>query len=224
MLMNIFTSFTKALIISAVATAIMTAPSYAMMAQECLGTEDAKYPNISTTGGNGTDFPVYCQRIKIDDEYISLYGKTSADCTQASKLANDPEACGNEDDDEEIDEEPMADDEDGAAANADDEDEASKGTATTGSNDTKETHMEDSTSPLLIVSLIANGILLVAVIVLVILLTTKTSNKSSNQDSSDTSTPSEPSEPTTPTAPTAPTESVTTTEPTEPTTPTTPAE
>lgn len=213
--MDIFTSFTKALIISAVATAIMTAPSYAMMAEECLGTEDAKYPNISTTGGNGTDFPVYCQKVKIDDEYISLYGKTSADCTQAGKFATDPEACGDEDDYEEIDEEPMVDD----------EDEASKDVAATESNDSKETHMDDPTSPLLIVSLIANGLLLVAVIVLVILLTTKTANKSSDQDSSDTSTPSEPSEPTTsPTDPTAPTEPVTTTEPTAPTESTTPAE
>ena len=212
--MNIITSFTKTLIISAVATAIMTAPSYAMMAQECLGTEDAKYPNISTTGGNGTDFPVYCQKVKIDDEYISLYGKTSADCAQAGKLATDPEACGDEDDYEEIDEEPMVDD----------EDEASKDMAATESNDSKETHMDDPTSPLLIVSLIANGLLLVAVIVLVILLTTKTANKSSNQDSSDTSMPSDPSEPTTPTAPTTPTESAITTEPTTPTESTTPAE
>lgn len=96
----------------------MSAPSYAMMLEECTGTEGAKYPNISTAGGNGTDFPVYCQRVnKIDDQYISLYGKTSADCTQAGRLANDPESCGDAED-EEIDEGPMIDDEDDAIADA----------------------------------------------------------------------------------------------------------
>ena len=78
----------KVAVLAIFSVVLLGGPIFAI--DECIG-EGKKYPNLSTSEG------IYCQRVKVGDEYISIYGKTSADCAQAGTLASDPDSCNGDD-------------------------------------------------------------------------------------------------------------------------------
>lgn len=78
----------KVAVLAIFSVVLLGGPIFAI--SDCIG-EGNKYPNLSTSEG------VYCQRIKVGDEYVSIYGKTSADCAQAGTLASDPDSCNSDD-------------------------------------------------------------------------------------------------------------------------------
>ncbi|MBQ9684131.1 hypothetical protein IJV57_01485 [Candidatus Saccharibacteria bacterium] len=78
----------KVAVLAIFSVVLLGGPIFAI--DECIG-EGKKYPNLSTSEG------IYCQRIKVGDEYVSIYGKTSADCAQAGTLASDPDSCNGDD-------------------------------------------------------------------------------------------------------------------------------
>jgi len=60
----------------------------------CIGS-DKKYSNLTTAEGSSEGYPVKCVRIWDDSSnaYVTIYGKTSADCTQASAIINSSDGC-----------------------------------------------------------------------------------------------------------------------------------
>ena len=70
----------KVAVLSAFAVVLLGGPIFAI--SNCVG-EGNRYPNLAI-GETG-------------DEYISIYGKTSADCAQAGTLASDPDSCNGDD-------------------------------------------------------------------------------------------------------------------------------
>ena len=58
----------------------------------CVG-EGNKYPNINMEETD--EYKVRCPSVRISgtDSYLSLWGKTSADCASAATLASDPDDC-----------------------------------------------------------------------------------------------------------------------------------
>ncbi len=81
----------KVLVLAAFATVLLGGPIFAI--DECVGSGN-RYPNLSTSQEDGY---VRCQQIKFNDEYITLYGKTSGDCAQAGTLASNPDVCEGDD-------------------------------------------------------------------------------------------------------------------------------
>ncbi len=81
----------KVAVLSAFAVVLLGGPIFAI--SNCVG-EGNRYPNLAI---GETEGYVYCQRIKVDDSYVSIYGKSSADCAQAGTLANNPDQCNDRD-------------------------------------------------------------------------------------------------------------------------------
>ena len=81
----------RVVVLATFAVVLLGGPILAL--DSCVG-EGNKYPNLALDAGDGY---VYCQRVKVDDSYVSIYGKTSADCAQAGTLANNPDQCNDDD-------------------------------------------------------------------------------------------------------------------------------
>ncbi len=82
----------KGVVLSAFLTLIATAGAFAAIA-DCVG--NGEYANLSTSEDD--EFSVRCISVKDGDEYITIYGKSSADCTKASSLTTNPEGCNGND-------------------------------------------------------------------------------------------------------------------------------
>lgn len=74
--------------------AIMLGGSFANALDACVG-EGNKYPNLAID--NPGDGYVYCQRVKVNEEYHNIYAKSSHDCAQAGALATNPDTCNDGD-------------------------------------------------------------------------------------------------------------------------------
>lgn len=74
--------------------AVLLGSNFASALDACVG-EGHKYPNLSIdTPGDGY---VRCQQVKFNDEYHTIYAKTSGDCAQAGTLASNPDSCNDSD-------------------------------------------------------------------------------------------------------------------------------
>ncbi len=87
----------KGAVVAAFATLVIAGGAFAGIA-DCIGSGNNKaYPNLSTT--KNTTYPVKCVRVQeknssgTGSSYVTIYGKTSADCAQASSLASNPDGC-----------------------------------------------------------------------------------------------------------------------------------
>jgi hypothetical protein len=69
--------------------AIIAAPSFATI-QECI---EENYPNVHIGSADG--YPIKCPAIKFDgdDDYTTIYAKTSRDCASFFEFAADPDFC-----------------------------------------------------------------------------------------------------------------------------------
>ena len=88
----------KSIVVSAFAVLIVAGYAYAGLA-DCVG-DGKKYPNLQVVGQGQTATAGYvkCQQVQERDTtgaitYLTIYGKTSADCASASALASDPDGC-----------------------------------------------------------------------------------------------------------------------------------
>ena len=78
----------KAGILAAFVAVIIAAPSFAD-ASACFS-ESGKYPELSLSGGTGSEYPVKCAA-KYDGQ--TVYGKTSAACAQLGSASINPDDC-----------------------------------------------------------------------------------------------------------------------------------
>ncbi len=83
----------KALVLAVFATVLLGGPIFAL--DSCVG-DGNKYPNLAIDS-RPDDSYVRCQQITYNDEYHTIYGKTSGDCAQAGVLANNPDSCNDSD-------------------------------------------------------------------------------------------------------------------------------
>lgn len=90
--MNKVGKLMKVLVLAAFATVLLGGPIFAL--DSCVG-DGNKYPNLAIDS-RPDDSYVRCQQIKYNDEYHTVYGKTSGDCAQAGVLANNPDSCNDE--------------------------------------------------------------------------------------------------------------------------------
>ena len=82
----------KGAVLSVFAALAITSGVFAVNYGDCTGEAGKKFPNI--TIAEDDDFPVRCTAVKgEDDEYITFYAKTSADCASASTLVSNPDGC-----------------------------------------------------------------------------------------------------------------------------------
>ena len=81
----------KVAVLATFAVVLLGGPILAL--DSCVG-EGNKYPNLALDASDGY---VYCQRVKVNDSYVAIYGKTSSDCAQAGTLANNPDQCNDSD-------------------------------------------------------------------------------------------------------------------------------
>lgn len=86
----------KAGAIAAFAALVIAAPVFAEGIADCTG-DGKKYSGLNVQDSADETYPVKCQRIKTGSTYSQFYGKSSADCSQLSSLASDPEACSGSD-------------------------------------------------------------------------------------------------------------------------------
>ena len=80
----------KTAVLSVFTVLVIAGGVFAVDYTSCVG-DNNKYPGLSASEND--DYPVKCTRVKVDDEYVTFYGKTKGDCAQASALASDPEGC-----------------------------------------------------------------------------------------------------------------------------------
>ena len=201
--MNILKYATKTIVMAGIAVTLAAAPSFATI-QQCVSS-DSKYANLSTEGGEGTDFPVRCQQVMDTDleKYVTLYAKTAADCANAGTIASDPDtACEKYLAQEETNPDEIVGTEDldegeEAAEEEPTEEEKEKEANTQGPAETK----KDDSSSTLMIAIIAGVVALIAIVVVVLLVVKKHGKKN---------TPAA-----TPEAPVAPTESSANTTPLE---------
>ena len=82
----------KGAVLSVFAALVITSGVFAVNYADCTGEPGKKFPNITISEDD--DFPVRCTAVKgEDDEYITFYAKTSADCASASTLVSNPDGC-----------------------------------------------------------------------------------------------------------------------------------
>ena len=86
----------KAGAIAAFAALVIAAPVFAEGIADCTGAGQ-KYAGLNVQDTASEEYPVKCQRIKTGTTYSQFYGASSADCSQLSSLASDPEACNGSD-------------------------------------------------------------------------------------------------------------------------------
>ena len=90
--MNMLKNILKATGFATIAIILAASPVLAVT-QECL---EEKYPNL-TTKSNDEKFRVKCPTfVNYNNEYITIYAKTSADCAIAERVATNPSLCGEE--------------------------------------------------------------------------------------------------------------------------------
>ena len=82
----------KVLVLAAFATVLLGGPIFAL--ENCVG-DGNRYPNLAIDTAD--DGYVRCQRVQVDGEYHTIYGKTSGDCAQAGTLASNPNSCNEQD-------------------------------------------------------------------------------------------------------------------------------
>ncbi|MBO4854972.1 hypothetical protein J5500_01030 [Candidatus Saccharibacteria bacterium] len=192
--MNILKFTTKLLITAGIITTLAAAPSFAAVIENCVG-EDTSYPSLSTNGGDGTDYPVRCMQAQDPEtnKYVTIYGKTAADCTQASTIANDPESncayTSSEPIDSDVAEGTMSE-EPGEEDTPDEEyDNPQEETAADTAGPSESTAKKDEGLPVVaIIGIIAGIVALVAIVIIVIVMIKKKGNKN---------TPNTPTTPTT---------------------------
>ena len=171
----------KKIIISLLLALFITMPCSAI--SRCAEDSLKDYPNISIT--QSSEYPVRCMQTKIDGELVTIYGNSSASCASAGAYVADSANCDEETTDASTKTTPITD---GKIDNTE------KDEHTT----TKRIIWENTTTELnigFLISLIANGVLLVVVMILVILLAKK------KQSTASPVTPVTPVAPITPTDP-----------------------
>ncbi len=92
--MNKLNKILKASVFAVFFTVIATAPSFAAI-RDCVGSSNSRYPNLSTVKSG--DYDVKCTTVKEGTSYITIYGKSTADCAQAGSLTSNPDACDAQD-------------------------------------------------------------------------------------------------------------------------------
>jgi hypothetical protein len=94
--MNKLNKILKAGVFAAFLVAVIAGP---VMAADysCITGGTGKYPNLSTSGGAGTEYPNKCVTINDGGNYITIYGKDAGACAQAGSLTSDPDACNSQD-------------------------------------------------------------------------------------------------------------------------------
>ena len=96
-------NISKIIKIGVIAAAVATFVGSAAFATEwvnCVGAGHA-YPNLSKQDTASDEYPVKCVRFKDGDgsstTYVTFYGKSQADCADASTLVTNPEKCDGND-------------------------------------------------------------------------------------------------------------------------------
>ena len=93
--MKAINKIAKMAVLSVFGAIMLGSPLFAI--ENCIGNANSKYPNLSMDSSQG----VFCQRANIgsDDNpnYVSIYGKSSADCAQAAALLSNPDECKGDD-------------------------------------------------------------------------------------------------------------------------------
>ena len=94
--MNKLNKILKAGVFAAFLAAVIAGP---VMAADysCITGGTGKYPNLSTSGGAGTEYPNKCVTINDGGNYITIYGKDAGACAQAGSLTSDPDDCNSQD-------------------------------------------------------------------------------------------------------------------------------
>ena len=91
----------KGAVIATFATLVIAGGAFAAI-RDCVGSGKA-YPNLAVGTGSSapTNYPIKCQRVQEKNgnstTWTTIYGKTTADCAQASSLASNPEGCNGSD-------------------------------------------------------------------------------------------------------------------------------
>ncbi len=85
----------KGAVLATFAVLVVAGGAFAADISECMG-DGKKYEGINVQDAADDTYPVKCTRYKDPDDpttYKTIYGKSYADCSQASSLVSDPDGC-----------------------------------------------------------------------------------------------------------------------------------